>query len=111
MIHQLVGDELRLDGIGCHVTFNEIRHGRPCEVGERIIDSGSLGNLFNGDRVGFISGNEVRVFDPSGCRPTGPTDLPTSHRLVNGNSGIATCLVPSVERVLGPLINHIRSVM
>jgi len=69
LFHQLVGDELRLDRIACHLAFDESWHGCPCKVCERIIDIGSLGNLFIWNRIGFIGGDEVRVFDAISGRP------------------------------------------
>ena len=62
-------------GIACHVAFDEIGEGCPCEVRKGIIHLGSLGKLLIGDRIGFIGGDEVRVFDAIGSRPAGPADL------------------------------------
>jgi hypothetical protein len=42
-----------------HAAFNEIRQGRPRKVCQRIIESGSLGNLCILNQLGFISGDEV----------------------------------------------------
>jgi hypothetical protein len=75
LFHQLVGDELRLDGIACHVTFDKIWHGCSGEVCEGIIELGSFGDLLILNRLGFIGSDEVWVFDAIGSRPAGPANV------------------------------------
>jgi hypothetical protein len=69
MFHQLVGDELCLDRIACHVAFDKIRRGRPCKVCERIIDFGSLGD--NSSAIGSASSAMTKFGSsmPSGVVP------------------------------------------
>ena len=90
LFHQLVGDELRLGGIACCVAFDKIREGCPCEVCKGIIEVGSLGKLLIWDRIGFIGGDEVWVFDAIGSRPAGPADLKRVIDSWIGTLGIAT---------------------